>query len=333
MAIPPPTPASAPEPESAPGRTGLRRRPTLRRIACLVPIAVVGVWVARHWALIAAGGDELLTANRYWLLAAVTVTVLGWVAVSFSRQGTVLEPLPAGRLFATQFAAGAANQLLPSGLGAGAVNLRFLRRRGLPLGRSSAAVALYLLAESTGRVVLLLVLLAAFPDALRLHGVVPDGAGLPLAVGAGALVCAVALVLVAVRPLRRAIRAFLATALTDARSLHARPARALALWGGSLAFPLLQAAGLVAVALALDVPVPVIHVVMAYLAASVVAAAVPTPGGLGSVDAALVVALVTAGASVAVATSVVLGYRIITVWLPLVPGTLVLSALVRWKIL
>lgn len=306
--------------------------PFLRRIASLVPITVIGVWVVLHWPLIASGGRELLTANRYWLLAALAVTGLGWVAVSFARQGAVLEPLPAGRLFATQFAAGAANHLLPAGFGAGAVNLRLLRRCGIPLTRSSAALALYLLAEAAGRVLLLLVLLTACPDALRLDGLVPERAVLPLAWTAGGLVCTALLALAAIRPLRRSIRAFLGTALANARSVHARPARALALWGGSLAFPALQAAGLVTVALALDMQVPVVHVAIAYLAASIAAAAVPTPGGIGSVDAALVVALVAAGASVTAAGSAVLGYRIITVWLPLVPGALVLGALVRTKL-
>jgi uncharacterized membrane protein YbhN (UPF0104 family) len=309
----------------------LRRLP-LRQIACVVPIVVVGFWMVQHWQLIASGGRELLGANRYWLLAALAATALGWVAVSFTRQGTVLESLPPGRLLAAQFAAGAANHLLPAGLGAGAVNLRFFRRCGLPLARSTAALGLYLLAESAGRVVLLLVLLAVFPHALRLDGLIPADAVAPLVSVAVGLACAVVLVMAVVRPLRRAVRAFLATALTDVRSLHTKPARALALWGGSLAFPALQAAGLVAVALALNVHVPVVHVAIAYLAASVAAAAIPTPGGLGSVDAALVVALVTAGASVAVATSAVLGFRIITVWLPLVPGALMLGALVRWKV-
>lgn len=149
---------------------------------------------------------------------------------------------------------------------------------------------------------------------------------------AGVVACAAVLVVAAVRPLRRIIRTFLTTALTDVRSLHTRPARAFALWGGSLAFPALQAAALVTVALALEMPVPVVHVAIAYLAASVAAAVIPTPGGLGSVDAALVVTLVTTGASVTLATSAVLGFRIITVWLPLVPGALVLGALVRWKV-
>ncbi|WP_308042248.1 lysylphosphatidylglycerol synthase transmembrane domain-containing protein [Streptomyces sp. 8L] len=300
---------------------------------------VIGCLIFERWPLIAGGARQLLTANVYWLLAAVGVTVLGWAAVSLARQGTVLEPLPARRLFATQFAAGAANHLLPAGLGAGAVNLRFLRKCGLPLGRSSAALALYLLSESVGRCLLLLVLLVAFPDALDLRALhlgqaLPDGV-LPAAAGLG---CAVVLVLtvltvLALLPaLRRAIRTFLTTAFTDLRSLHARPARALALWCGSLGFPALQAAGLVTVALALRMPVPVVHVAIAYLAASVAAALVPTPGGLGSVDAALVVALVTTGASATAATSAVLGFRIITVWLPLVPAALTLGALVRRRV-
>ncbi|MEU4091254.1 lysylphosphatidylglycerol synthase domain-containing protein [Streptomyces sp. NPDC026673] len=311
------------------------RGATLRRIACLAPIALVGWWVARHWPLITAGGRELLGADRGWLLAAVAATGLAWVAVSFMRQGVVLERLPAGRLLATQFAAGAANHLLPAGIGASAVNLRFMRACGLPPARSAAAIALYFLAECVGRGTLLAVLLAAFPHALRLDGLLPDGVSLPVgpvaAVAGG--VCALASVtLVAVPRLRRVAWTFLTTALTDARTLHARPSRALALWGGSLAFPALQATGLVAVTMALDVPVPFAHVALAYLVASVAAAALPTPGGVGSVDAALVVALVASGASLTAATSAVLGYRIVTVWLPLVPGALVLGALVRRKV-
>ncbi|MBT2388565.1 flippase-like domain-containing protein [Streptomyces sp. ISL-1] len=317
---------------STPHANPLRGLP-LRQIACLMPIAAVALWAARHWPLITAGGSELLSANQRWLLVAATLTVLGWVAVSFTRQGATVEPLPAVRLFVTQFAAGAANHLLPAGLGAGAVNLRFLQRRGLPLSRCSAALALHMLAASTGRIALLLALLAVSPNALRLDSLMPDAAGPLLLLVVGCPVCVVAVALGTARRLRRAIRAFADTALSDARSVHSRPTRVLALWGGALAYPTIQAAVLVAVAMALEVSVPMVHIGIAYLAGSTLASAVPTPGGIGSVDAALVIALVTTGVSIAMATSVVLGYRIITVWLPLVPGALVLGVLVRSKVI
>ncbi|MGW0585515.1 lysylphosphatidylglycerol synthase domain-containing protein, partial [Streptomyces sp. NPDC002920] len=140
-------------------------------------------------------------------------------------------------------------------------------------------------------------------------------------------------VLFLVRRLRTAVFTFLRTALGEARSVHTSPARALALWGGSLAFPVLQAAGLAAVGQALGLPVPPVYMVVAYLAATVAVAAVPTPGGIGSVEAALIVTLVAAGGPLALTTAVVLTYRVITVWLPLVPGAVTLGALVRWKVI
>ncbi|MGW5283056.1 lysylphosphatidylglycerol synthase transmembrane domain-containing protein [Streptomyces collinus] len=314
-------------------RGRLPRRVPVRRVLCLVPLVLVGVVAVRHRSVLAEGFGQLRTASWPWLLAAAGATCLTWVAAAFTRQGAVVQPLPKGRLLATQFAAGAANHLLPTGLGAGAVNLRFMTVCGVPLARSSAALALYLLAECVGRLGLLAVLLVLFPDALRLGTLLPGGSPVPLLLGAAAPAVAAAVALSRVRRLRRAVAGFLRDALGEARSVHTRPARALALWGGSLAFPALQATGLAAVGQALRLPVPPAHMALAYLAATAAVALVPTPGGLGSVEAALIVALVAVGGPAAVATAVVLAYRVITVWVPLLPGALALGALVRLKVI
>ncbi len=305
----------------------------MRQILCLLPLVLVAVVAVRHRDVLVAGFGHLASAKWPWLLAAAGATCLTWVAAAVSRQGAVVERLPKLRLLATQFAAGSANHLLPTGLGASAVNLRFMTVCGLPLARSSAALALYLLAEAVGRLGLLAALLIAFPHALKLGGLVPDTALGPLLIGVCTVLLVAAGALVCVRRLRTAVLSFLRTALGEARSVHMRPARALALWGGSLAFPALQAAGLAAVGMALGLPVPAWHMALAYLAATVAVALIPTPGGIGSVEAALIVALVAVGAPVAVATAVVLGFRIITVWVPLVPGALTLGALVRLKVI
>ncbi|MFF4525049.1 lysylphosphatidylglycerol synthase transmembrane domain-containing protein [Streptomyces bluensis] len=314
-------------------RTPVRRRLPLRQILCLVPLALVLVVAVRHHDVLLEGFGHLGNAQWPWLVAAGGVTCLTWVAAAVTRQGALVERLPVRRLLATQFAAGAANHLLPTGLGATAVNLRFMTVCGVPLARSSAALALYLLAESVARVGLLLALLVAFPGALRLGALLPDTAAGPLMLAAGVVLGVAVVVLAAVRRVRTAALSFLRTALTEARSVHTRPARVLALWGGSFSFPLLQAAVLTTVGLALGLDVPVTHMVVAYLAATVAVALIPTPGGIGSVEAALVIALVAAGGPAAVATAVVLAFRIITVWLPLLPGALTLGALVRLKVI
>ncbi|MDX2543540.1 lysylphosphatidylglycerol synthase transmembrane domain-containing protein [Streptomyces sp. WI04-05B] len=310
-----------------------RRRLPVRQVLCLLPLLLVSVVAVRHRQVLAEGFGQLASAKWPWLLAAAGATCLTWVAAAVSRQGAVLERLPRLRLLATQFAAGSANHLLPTGLGAGAVNLRFMTVCGLPLARSSAALALYMLAEIVGRLGLLAALLIAFPHALRLGSLVPGTALGPLLIGVCVVLSVAAGALVSVRRLRTAVLSFLRTALGEARSVHMRPSRALALWGGSLAFPALQAAGLAAVGTALGLPVPAWHMALAYLAATVAVALIPTPGGIGSVEAALIVALVAVGGPVAAATAVVLAFRIITVWVPLLPGALTLGALVRLKVI
>lgn len=305
----------------------------MRQVLCLLPLLLVAVVAVRHREVLAEGFGHLASARWPWLLAAAGATCLTWVAAAAGRQGAVVERLPRLRLLATQFAAGSANHLLPTGLGASAVNLRFMTVCGLPAARSSAALALYLLAEAVGRLGLLAALLIAFPHALRLGGLFPGTALGPLFIGVCAVLLAAAVALVCVRRLRAAVRSFLRTALGEARSVHMRPSRALALWGGSLAFPALQAAGLASVGTALGLPVPAWHMALAYLAATVAVALIPTPGGIGSVEAALIVALVAVGGPVAVATAVVLAFRIITVWVPLLPGALTLGALVRLKVI
>ncbi|MFI9803235.1 YbhN family protein [Streptomyces sp. NPDC052301] len=314
-------------------RGRLPRRVPVRQVLCLLPLLLVAVAAVRHRSVLAEGFGQLRAASLPWLLAAAGATCLTWVAAAFTRQGAVVQPLPKGRLLATQFAAAAANHLLPTGLGASAVNLRFMTVCGVPLARSSAALALYLMAECVGRLGLLAALLVAFPDALRLGPLLPAGATVPLLLGAAGLPAVAVAALALVRRLRARVYAFARDALGEARSVHTRPARALALWGGSLAFPALQAAGLAAVGQALSLPVPPAYMALAYLAATAAVALVPTPGGLGSVEAALIVALVAVGGPAAVATAVVLAYRIITVWAPLVPGALTLGALVRLKVI
>lgn len=72
---------------------------------------------------------------------------------------------------------------------------------------------------------------------------------------------------------------------------------------------------------------------LAYLLASGAAVLLPTPGGLGSLDAALVLTLSAAGVPGAAALSPVFGYRLLTAWLSLSPGLLVLVLLVRRSVL
>ncbi|MFI6944129.1 YbhN family protein [Streptomyces sp. NPDC050418] len=323
-------------PGSAPGL--LQRLPLggrqIRLILSVLPVLAIGAWAALDWEAMRDGAARLASADPVWLCVAVAFTALCSVSAAFIRQGALPERLPPGQLLASQVAAGAANHVLPAGLGAHAVTLRFLQRRGIPLARATASLALYSLVKPVARGALILVFLLAFPDTLPTGQLLPSGETLLLITGGvvAALVVAAALIKF-VTPLRRPLLSFAGTALTDARLLHSRPSRVLALWGGAAALPLFQAATLAAVGASLGIALPWTHLIFAHLAASAMVGAVPAPGGIGPVDAALVFTLIVFGTPLTLATAAVIGYRVINGWLPLLPGALILSSLVRNKVL
>ncbi|MEU6669614.1 lysylphosphatidylglycerol synthase domain-containing protein [Streptomyces sp. NPDC046727] len=303
-----------------------RRRARWHAAVCLVGLLGALYLARRHWPAVESGAGRLAVADQGWLLIGAAAAMGTWAASALAQQGAVVRRLPGGRLVAAQFAASAANHLLPAGLGAGAVNLRFLMRCGLPAGRSAGALAVKATAGAAVRLALIALLAPACPGLLR----VPHISLMAVAVVLG--VAAPVAVLPATPVWSRCRRALTAV-LADIRTLHACPARAAALWGGSLAFAALHALVLIAVTRAVELPLAPLQVALLYLAASSAAALLPTPGGLGSLDAALAFALTAAGTPGAAAASAVLGYRLLTVWLPLLPGLLVLGVLVRRKAL
>ena len=66
-----------------------------------------------------------------------------------------------------------------------------------------------------------------------------------------------------------------------------------------------------------------------YLTASAVGSLVPTPGGLGAIEALMSAGLTAAGMHGAAAVSAVLLYRLLTFWLPVPIGWLALRYLER----
>ncbi len=94
------------------------------------------------------------------------------------------------------------------------------------------------------------------------------------------------------------------------------------LFGGAFAISLSDICALAAVAFAYHAHVSFAQVGSVFPGASIIAATAPTPGGLGSMEAALVAGFTGVGVESAVAVAVVLSYRLLTYWLPVVPGWL-----------
>jgi uncharacterized protein (TIRG00374 family) len=248
---------------------------------------------------------------------------------------------PIARLMAVQVAASFANNISPAGSGGIGINIRFLRRYGLSSGAAGGAVGLNSLAGLITHLVLLLAAVAISPKvagsihvpvswrSLATNAAYQVGLGLVLVVAVLAAVLARA-------SWRVRLGGYLLRVLHEVRGLGTvlrHPGRAAALWLGSLSTPLLHAAVLFAVLRSLGVAVTAGTAVVVYLVVSSLAALVPSPGGLGALDVTLLAGLEAVGVAPSVAFGAVLGYRLITVWLPLLPGAVALAVLVRRRVI
>jgi uncharacterized protein (TIRG00374 family) len=103
--------------------------------------------------------------------------------------------------------------------------------------------------------------------------------------------------------------------------------------GGALLLSLSYILCLAACVAAFGRSLPIASIAVVYLTGSAIGSILPTPGGLGGVEAALTAGLTAAGLPGAVAVSAVLLFRLITFWLPVPFGWAALSYLERHQAL
>jgi len=101
------------------------------------------------------------------------------------------------------------------------------------------------------------------------------------------------------------------------------------LFGGSALITLAYIGALAASVQAFGGGPGIVVIGAVYLASAAIAAAAPTPGGLGAIEATLIAGLTGVGMPAGPATSAVLLYRLATYWLPVAPGWLCWRALLR----
>jgi uncharacterized membrane protein YbhN (UPF0104 family) len=297
-----------------------------------------------------AGGASLAGADTQWLILAVVATVAIWVAGTVTQFGSMPGFPPVSRVFAVQVAASFANHLLPAGSGGIAVNVRFLQRHGLSRGAAVGSVGLNSLAGLVthimlvaGAVLISPAVLSSVRDKIDWKQPVRAAGNNLWVVGAvaGALIL-IALVVTRGRPGNwgRALIARCRWAwkrlVREMKSLGTvvrNPSRAAALWLGSLSVPLLHGMILYAVLRSIGTPIAMGTAIAIYVVVSSLSAVIPSPGGIGALDVALVAAFAAVGVSSPAALAAVLGYRLLTVWVPLLPGACVFAVLLRRRII
>ena len=273
----------------------------------------------------------LAHANWTWMLLALVASVLSYVGAAMSLAGFVPEQLPFWRTLWAQVAGSFVKLVAPAAVGGVALNARFLQRAGVRSGQAVASVG----ASQLVGLVMHILLLLGF--GLVAGSTTDKGSDIPSSrtVIAVLLVAAV-LVLVgaAIPPLRHwltaQVKSLFIGVIPRMLDLARSPSKLATGFGGVILVSLAFVACLDASIRAFGGSVGFATIAVIYLTGNAAGSAVPVPGGIGTIDAALITLLSTLGGLPGtVAAPAVIVFRLMTFWLPVFPGWVAFSYLQR----
>lgn len=300
---------------------GIRPRPGV--LWTLIWVALGGAAV---YFLVPQAGElraslrSLRSVQPWWPAVGAGLVALRYALSALSLRAAVGGPLAFAPTLLVQVSSSFVGRLTPESIGWLVLNQRYLERSGLGRAPALAAIALKVLAGALVRL-LITALTAAIVGRSGLFRIAIPATWPYLLAVALAIGLIGPILWWAFRSAASRAVASVASGLKDLAGVVRQPARATTLFGASagltLSYPLVLAVSL----LAFGVEVSFLEVLAVYLAGTAVAATSPTPGNLGAVEVALSAGLVAVGVAPAPAAAAVLIYRLLTFWLPLVPGS------------
>jgi undecaprenyl-diphosphatase len=281
-------------------------------------------------AQVGSGWRAVESAHWIWLPVVIACSVLTYLASAIGLLGGVSIRVPFWPTVLTQGASSFVNRVSPSNVGGMALNVRFLQKSGVEPSAGVAAVGVNALAGALVHAVLLVIFLSWAGRGVGKAFKLPSSSKLLVILAVAAAVIGLVIATrqgrrFAARKLLPSVRSSLASLRRVARS----PAKLALLFGGSALITLAYVGGLAASVEAFGGGASIAKIGAVYMAAAAIAAASPTPGGTGAIEALLAAGLTGIGISSGAAVAAVLVYRLATYWLPVVPGWLSLRLLQR----
>jgi len=271
-------------------------------------------------------------ANWIWMPLALVTTAATFLFAAVALRAASCRPLPFVPTVQAQLASSFANRLAPGSVGGLGVNERFLcKAGGLQNAEAGAALALNGLAGVVVHLSALVITgIAASNDGGHAH--IPHPRNWQLA-AAFALILALAGIVWRLPRLRSHLLPALKQAWAELTQVVRRPTEALLLFGGAIGITAAYTATFGLCLVAFHVKISPAQAAVVYLGGAVVSGVAPTPGGLGAMEAALVAGLTHVGIHDGRAVASVLTFRLLTYWLPILPGYLSLRHLRRARLL
>ncbi|MEY9994077.1 uncharacterized protein (TIRG00374 family) [Streptomyces sp. V4I8] len=276
-------------------------------------------------------GPLISNAQWGWVAAAVLFSAASYFAAAMALLGFVPERVPFRRTVAAQVAGSFVKIVAPAAVGGVALNTRFLQRAGVRPGLAVASVGASQL-FGLGCHILMLLSFGYLTGTEKTPSLSPSRT-----VIAGLLTVAVLVLVVTSVPFLRKfvvtrVRSLFAGVVPRMLDVLQRPQKLVTGIGGML---LLTACFVMCLDASIrafgseGTSLSIASVAVVFLAGNALGSAAPTPGGVGAVEATLTVGLIAVGLPSEVAAPAVLLFRLLTLWLPVLPGWLAFNHLTR----
>ncbi|MFF1278540.1 YbhN family protein [Streptomyces marokkonensis] len=276
-------------------------------------------------------GPLISNAEWGWVAAAVLFSAASYVAAAMALLGFVPERVPFLRTVAAQVAGSFVKIVAPAAVGGVALNTRFLQRAGVRPGLAVASVGASQL-FGLGCHILMLLAFGYLTGTEKTPSLSPSRT----VIGGLLTVAVLVLVVTSVPFLRKfvatRVRSLFAGVVPRMLDVLQRPQKLVTGIGGML---LLTACFVMCLDASIrafgdeTTSVSIASVAVVFLAGNALGSAAPTPGGVGAVEATLTVGLIAVGLPKEVAAPAVLLFRLLTLWLPVLPGWLAFNHLTR----
>jgi uncharacterized membrane protein YbhN (UPF0104 family) len=302
-----------------------------RRVSWATLIVVLGTLIG-GWALIGVlldvsqSLDTIVGANWLWVIAAFVCAQGAFAGSAVEDLGSVSGILPYGRVLALEVA-NSFSALAGGAPATFATRVRFFQQEGYDASVAVSSSAVVSTASWIVKGALFLIALPLAWSSIHLEATPESGGNsktvwilLAAVVGVGLVVGLV----LAVPRLRRAASDKLRPKLTDiwlnVKTVAKSPRKLIQLFGGAAASQVLVALALGASLRAFDDHLSLATLIVVITLASMIGGVSPVPGGMGVVEAGLILGLTAAGVTESDATAAVFIQRLFTSYLPPIWG-------------
>ena len=263
--------------------------------------------------------EDLAAASVGWLIATLVIRFSSFTIPVIGLRAVVPQPVPFAPTALLQSARTFVGLVVPSTLGRVALDVRYLQRLGVPATTALTQGPVISLIGFAVEVVLLLSTSWALGQTID-RSTTDKGGPSALLVIVAVLVVLGVIAVFAVPKLRAAVVPKVRAALADLRAVVTSPARLGRVAFSELLERIVSALALATTAAAFGASVPFTALVFVCVGSGLLAGIAPVPGGVGVAEATMTALLTAVGVPPEQAFAIAITHRVLTSYLPPLPG-------------